>query len=196
MSSSLTVLSVLFAAVVLAATSAAAPMANVCLIFSRETNQFLQFTPEGEFSADGPPLPNMFVHYSPNNLIRIEAVKSGEPCFLTYDEEGKFMGAVPENDNDIFEMVIIRDFGVSSWVAFRAVNIHKLSSVSQEETEGSGEEMGSGAPEEEEEETATETVEEVEEEEEEECFLGFSEGNKPACFSTTDAAATRFIIIH
>ena len=187
-------LSALLSAALLATLVAAAPSATVCSIFSRATGRFLKFSEDGKITADSFPTRNgnVIFHTLSDGQVRIELVKAGDACFVTYNADGEFAAAQPENDNDIFEKVLVRQIGSTKVFAFRAVNKQKLAEGA---SEGSAEASGSGAPEqtaEEGGEPATVAAEPIED-----CYLGFRSSDSEAeCFPSTEYAATLFSTFH
>lgn len=157
----------------------AAPAATVCSMFSLETTQFMRFSSDGSISADGhfrTPEADLYVHYLNDKHLRIESVKTSSVCFLTY-QGGKFQGGEPVNGNEVFEMIHVGGDN-SNIIALRVVNANQPTE--------SGSASGSG-----------ETPQEESEVDSENCYLGFSVvDNQPSCYSSTDFAATRFVLIH
>lgn len=190
-------LSALLSAAVLATLVASAPTVPTPTVIAtvwRETDRFMSFDEEGKISVGFLPsrLTFQYLNNDVNNqLIRIEAVKAGEPCFVTYSADEQFAVGLPENDNDIFELVKANEIGGIPIYAIRAVNVRKLgvTEVVEDDTEGSA--SGSGAAEEDEAATAETVTEPVEE-----CYMGFrNAASEPECFPSEDYAATRFTII-
>ena len=180
---------VLSAALFALSYAAPASQAAICSIFSLETGQFLKFSADGAISADGQfmlPETNLFVQYLVGNRLRIESVKTEKQCFLVY-EDGAFKGGSPVNGNDQFQMVRV----AGNIVALRVINPHVTTTTTTDE--GSASASGSGET------SAVQDIdsEEAASEEPEECYLGFSrEHSEPKCYSSTEFAATRFLIIH
>jgi hypothetical protein len=173
--------------------------ATVCPILSQKTRRFLKFSADGRISADGflrTPETNIYVHFLANDQVRIESVNAEKTVFLTFSD-GDFRGGVPENDNDIFEMVRVGRAGRNN-IALRVVNVQRQTEEEEGEESEEASASGSGAqePAAEEERTEERVAEEVSEPVEE-CFLGFpSADSQPRCYPSKEHAETRFVIFH
>ena len=161
------------------------PTATVVSILWREAQKFLSLAGEGQISVSfqGSPLNFQYLNNDPaNTLVRIQVVKPGEPCFITYSADKTFAVERPDNDNDVFQLVVANNIGGFPIFALRAVNLHTL--VAEQSEEGSA--SGTGPAEGEDETTATT----------EECYLGIRNADSEAeCFPSEEYAATRFYII-
>jgi hypothetical protein len=184
-------LAALLSTVLLSTMVASAPLpptATVVSILWREAQKFLSLAGEGEISVSfhGSPLNFQYLNNDPTNtLVRIQVVKPGEACFITYSADKKFAVERPENDNDVFQLVVANNIGGFPIYALRAVNLHTL--VAEQSEEGSASGTGPAERTSDEDETTATT---------EECYFGIRNADsQPECFPSDEYAATRFHII-